>query len=243
MYGTVDSANNAAEKAKLVLDPLKAKSTAFLSEISVGGNKSIRFLGFAGSGVTLFFTVFQIIGDILNPVYVLLDAFLLGAALLAVFLEVAPYCRGLMLNYELKIEYWAKFLTRSWGKAVLYCFIGAIGLARFTIIWILVAVYMLFVAVMHYQLSRRAASKLNELRNKAKNQLEGEWDEVFARFDTDSDGRLSMEELKAFAQALSMDISMSEEQTILNFLDPKKSGSIDMHEFKNWWMTNKISML
>jgi len=246
MYGTVEQ-----NEESTALNPLlehtkqevRRRGWNFFKDISSGGSKSVRFLGFAGSGVTLVLCIFQVLGDIFSPIYFLLDLYLLLATCLTLLMESTPYCRSLLLPIELKVEYWAKFMTRSWGKALLYCFIASIGIARFTIIWMLLGFYMIFVAVLHYQLSVKAAGKLNEMRQRAMENLEGSWDQIFSKYDKDRDGCLSMDELNDFASAMGVPLTMSEEQTIIAFLDPNRNGKVQMNDFKEWWTQNKLTYI
>jgi len=219
----------------------KGMAKEFMEKITLGGNYSVRFLGLLGISATLLWTVFTLISDILAPVEILLDAYLGLACFFVIIFEVSSSCNSCFLRYKVQVEYWAKFATRAWGKAIIYVFVGSVGIAKWTFFWVIIGSYNLFIGVIYVFASRSSSTKLHEIRTSAKAMLDADWESTFKKFDQNSDGHLDHTELQTMAAEFGSMLSINEVQVVINFLDTNNDGKVSIDEFKVWWETNKLA--
>jgi len=228
---------------KLLVNQGVHLATNSFKKISVGGPKSVRFLGFCGAVGTGTQAFFSLISDIVLPIGIVIDGYVFIACLFAIILEVSTTCKCCTLKLALKLEYWAKFLSRGWGNSLLYLFIGGIGLAKWSLFWIISGSYMCSVAVIYMIVSIRSSKKLNQIQRQASEAFDDDWERTFQEFDKDNDGWLDPDELQAMAAQYNSSLSINELHTILNYLDADRDGKISMAEFKCWWKQNKLTYI
>lgn len=152
-----------------------------------------------------------------------------------------------------RIEYWAKFLQRVWGRGAFYLLIAFVQFGQGTGWSILAGIGMLCCAVFCFITDYFVSKHLNELSQKllvsyqskmgdfsAKEEgLQREKLEyvrvVFNKMDADGSGYLDPSELGVVAKELGSEFSSDEMQAIFNMIDDDGNGQISFEEFAKWW--------
>eukprot|EP00494_Astrolonche_serrata_P027272 UN27535 len=113
------------------------------------GNCSIRVLGAIGSVISLSLGVYALVEEIdQEPWQLLLHAYVVIFGLLGLLVETISCncCRSIFLTWRLALEFWAKFLTRAWGKGFMYGLLAGMIMAKWTFWWFSAGVYLFVVS-------------------------------------------------------------------------------------------------
>lgn len=238
---------NALDAAKSVLPGKEAvesgvhKVGAALSSLSakLGGHYAIRTLGVFGSICTIVLCVFSCLGDVLLPWNLVIDIYISFFCLCLLTLELAESF-AFLRKFRLKVEFWARLLTRAWGKAFIYLLIGVSALAKFSLFWLIDGGSMIVIGLMHCAYSYRTTKIIEKIRDKARLQFHDDWDNTLQKFDENQDGVLSHEEIEELIKTLDVPVDINEVHVITNFLDRDRDGKVSIKEFKDWLIDNKV---
>lgn len=220
-----NASNTARKEASKVTDWLKEGPFAL---------KALAFLVCAASVVV---SVLNILGNLLNPFKLVICVYAGFFALIGMVLEVKP----VMCTRRCKtsIEFWAKMLSRVWGRSLFYMLVAAMQLSQGSILSYVCAGGLVIVSGLSMIVSRAAANKLKGL-HRVLIKTAGEQDEAkirakFNELDRDKSGSLDASELAVLASSLGADFTRDEISAVFEVLDRDSSGKIDYEEFTAWW--------
>jgi len=220
------------------------------SLVTVFGSYSIRFLGFIASSAALVLGLTSLWHTILmHPLDLGDNILLIIVAISASMIELTSFklCNCLCCaRLRFRIEYWAKFLTRAWGKFIIYELIASllvswrtwhnipetsVGLANAT------------VGVLYLFYSIYGSAKLRAVRKEAMQVYKNHFEDLFEKADENGDGYVSHHELDILAENLGMNLNPNEIQVMVNYLDKDRDGKLSLAEFKLWFEQNKLPTL
>lgn len=157
-----------------------------------------------------------------------------------------------------RIEYWAKFLQRVWGRGLFYLLISFVQFGQATGWSILAGLGMLSCAVFCFITDYFVSKNLDALSQKllvvyqakmgdfsAKEEaLQREKLEyvrvVFNKMDTDNSGYLDSAEFGVVVKELGSEFSQDDMQAVFNMLDDDGNGQLSFEEFAKWWFGAKV---
>lgn len=209
------------------------------------GYKSLRVLCFCG-GLAMTFSGFLGMFNILSPFRMLIETYLCMAGILVTVLEMKKcFLSDLFMD---KIEFWCKFLTRTWGRGFFYMFIGSIALSQWTLLNVLIGGYMVVMGAACVSLGWNTAEQINTLKHQLQKGEEvpvQEPDsamvkETFQKFDTDKSGYIYPSELKSVCRDLGMDLTDGDVEAAVRYMDTDSAGRIEFAEFKKWWVSTNV---
>lgn len=169
---------------------------------------------------------------IFDPLFVLIQSYLIIGGLIMIVLESKLRFFFCTTHCKKNIEYWAKFLTRIWGRGMFYIFLGTLSIIQYTVLNIAVGVYVIILGIALMLLSYKTVEE-------NKSHTEESIKEKFNQFDRDKRGVIDVRQLEAFLQEMGEAVPTMELHAIADYLDVDRTGSIDFEEFKKWWMTGK----
>jgi len=212
------------------------------------GTFSLRFLGFLGAFTAAILGLLNLWVTILTHPWNLLDTILLCIfSLAASTIETTSFrfcaCRC-CIRLRFKIEFWAKFLSRAWGKFIIYELIASLLLTRNAgLIWMIVGIYNTVVGLMYLIFSVYSSRKLKAVKREAVDMYKDHFEDLFDEADANGDGYISYREIDLLADKLGLSLSPNEIQIMVNFLDTDRDGKLNVSEFKIWFEQNKLPTL
>lgn len=217
------------------------------SLVTVLGSYSIRFLGFIASSAALVLGLTSLWHTILmHPLDLGDNMLLVIISMTASMIELTSFklCNCVCcVRLRFSIEHWAKFLTRAWGKFIIYELIASllvswrtwhnipetsVGLAN-------AAIGMLYMFYSIY-----GSVKLRAIKKEAMEVYQKHFEDLFEKADENRDGYLSPNELDILVETLGLNLSPNEIQVMVNYLDEDRDGKISLAEFKMWYEQNKL---
>ena len=180
------------------------------------------FTGFIGLSASLF---------TLSPFLAVLNVYLFafGAALLA--LEQKEQVFGKKYLVYLRTE--ALFLTRPYGRAFFYVFLGVLVVVAGGMLNFLIGAFTTLVGLVMYRSSKQAFLALHKMKEEKLNELEVA--ALFQAYDGDKTGSLDSAELAKLCQKLGSPLNHNELEAALFILDKDGSGTVSYPEFLAWW--------
>lgn len=167
----------------------------------------------------------------------MLDVYSIAFGAIACTLEYKDYL--LTANARAVLRREALFLSRPYGRAAFYFFIGLLILAKGGILNMIIGIYTMAVGVIIFVASRAAIDSLEKLRSSMKTEREVAL--KFAEFDVDHSGGLDSTELARLCQSLGAPQSLNELEVALFILDKDADGKISYEEFLGWWQGRENS--
>lgn len=230
---------------------LKREETKHYTEgfksTSLMGNVSVRLLGFIAAFGTLVLCALSVLSIIAHPFDIVPRVYLALFALAAIIIE-GTSCGcvaniGCFVRIRVKLEFWAKFLTRAWGKVFIYLWLAAGTLSRMKFLWVAVGLANLIVAILYLILSIYGSRKLGALRKEATAKYQERYSQIFIDADVNKDGVLDYKEMEVLTEQLGIDLTPNEIQVIVNYLDTDRDGKVNAAEFQTWFEQNKLPTL
>ncbi|CAM9786722.1 unnamed protein product [Scytosiphon promiscuus] len=136
------------------------------------------------------------------------------------------------------IHKYCAFMTVVWGRGAFLIFVGTLTLAQWVVIDIILGVYLIGVGAGMIYWGQEAYKSLDALHGEMKNPavVEG----MFRKFDHNSDGVLSVEEMGNLLQARSLGAMLrpTEVEAACIIMDSDNDGKISLQEFQAWWATS-----
>lgn len=220
----------ATEATSLLSRAAVEEKSRFLFDKVTNGPVPIRvFIGVGG--VALVVVQVLNLGAILTlSRFMALRVYLALFGVLTVILEVNS---AFTVKYRSFLENWMKVLSRVWGRAIFYFFVGTLTLSLWNFLDIVVGVWFIFFSIIYFFVGRSTESKLKGLRA----QLRGDDQvtELFFKFDIDDDGHINPEEFAALCKELIVGITTAEIDAASKYLDENGDGVIDQDEFLRWY--------
>jgi len=206
------------------------------------GPMALKVLCFLANGLTIFVGILSIFGSALS-----LDLFKTSTmlyvtmgAIIGLALEVKPcMCSR---NYQTKVSFWCKALSRVQGRGLLYIVLGLMSLPQQSLLTWISGLSMIAVGIFSLVVAHHAKGKLNRLHIALVAGHENDPESVlnaFRKYDTDNNNSLSAAELTMVAEELGTHFSKNEMTAIFTLLDTDRSGDISVSEFQSWWMGEK----
>lgn len=232
------------------LTPCEARSfREGYKPVPILGHCSIRFLGFIGASSAAILALLNFWLTALTHPWDLLDTILLLIfSLSAAIVEATSFgsccCCGCFVRLRFKIEYWAKFFSRAWGKFIVYELIASFLLTwRAGLVWIVVGIFNTIIGLSYLFYSIYGSWKLKGVRKHALRIYRDHFEDLFDEVDVDGDNYLNPHEIDLLADRLGLSLSPNEIQVMVNFLDTDRDGKISVKEFKMWFEENKLPTL
>jgi len=213
------------------------------------GTFSLRILGFLGSLTAAGLGLMSLCMTILTHPWNLLDNILLVIfSLAAAMVETTTFrfCScWCCVRLRFKVEFWAKFLSRAWGKFIVYEMIGSLLLTRRAggLVWIVVGIFNAVVGLLYFLYSIYSSRKLKAVRREAMRIYRRHFEDLFDEVDVNGDGYVSPREMDLLADKLGLSLSPNEIQVMMNYLDTDRDGKLNVTEFKVWFEQNKLPTL
>ena len=132
------------------------------------------------------------------------------------------------------IRWYCKFLEYSWGRGLLYFYVGSIQVMNFNILDWTVGGYMVFVGIITITSAFQTVKDLRKFRLSIIN--ESDLREKWLRYDTDGNGSLDARELTKFVKDSGVDMTRNEIASTFLALDKNFDDKISYEEFYFWWM-------
>jgi len=213
------------------------------------GHCSLRFLGFCAAIASSIFVGWSLFGTAFNKPWRLINHIMLFLfSVMATIIEgVTIPCVGnrckCCIQMKFKIEFWAKFLSRAWGKSLLYFLIGSFLFLRSGMSWWICGLTNTIVGGIYLLYSIYGSYHLRDIRREALELYQDNFEHMFEEADVNKDGFLDYEELHDLSEKIGLHLSANEIQVLVNYLDSDRDGKVSIAEFKIWFEQNKIPTL
>lgn len=196
------------------------------------GNWSWRVLGFIAGLLVMWLSIMSILTNLisLSPFRAVLNIYLFFFGLAACLLEFKE--RTLTVTYLTVLQREALFLTRPYGRAAFYFFLGLLIVSIGGLLNLIVGAYVTGLGLVVYYSSTQAYTQLNTLKASL---TEKQVEEKFYAFDKDRSNSLSVAELGALCASLGAHMNAHQLESALFILDKNGDGLIALEEFKRWW--------
>jgi len=205
--------------------------------LEAAGNLPLRLLTFIGCVGTAVILLFGLISSITNVFQFVQDIYTIVFCLCLSIVEMCWWTfapRLLIHRLRLKLYKSFNFLTRAWGKGMLAIYIGSIMLAKLEFLDIISGIYMLIIGVFLIIYGRWAEKKLKLLKGQVIS---------FASLDTNNDGKIDMQELRAAASTAGMPMSNCELYLAFALLDTNDDGVVSVEEFERYFNDMKVGIM
>lgn len=135
------------------------------------------------------------------------------------------------------IRHYAKFLEYTWGRGMLYFFVGSLQASNWNILDWAVGGFMMFVGFTSVSVGAITAIKLRRLRRSitTENELKKQWQMA----DVDKNGTLDIRELSIFASNAGLDMTRNEIAAAFDAMDRNFDEKVQFEEFYYWWTGGK----
>jgi EF-hand domain pair/COPI associated protein len=215
-------------------------STQEIQKARLDGPLTFRMLGFLGgiamiisNGIAILERFFSFhFANALIAIYGVLFGILI-TMLEAPSCPAVPFCAGQRLDAG--IRFYCKFLEFTWGRGLLYFFVGTLQVANWNMLDWAVGGFMIFVGLTAMGAGINAARQLRLLRfaMKDENALKETWN----KHDADGSGSLDVKELTKFVQEAGVDMSRNEIAATYMKLDKNFDEKLTYEEFYYWWQS------
>lgn len=196
----------------------------------------MSILGLIGGIATIIVNALSIIGHLftLDLIQVIVDFYLIlfgsmimvvsGSDDLKIFTKFA-------LSYRTTLFYYCKFLQRTWGRGLLYIFVGSLQFAPLDPISLLLGIYMMFIGVVCVMIGRKTASNLSKLRGALYS--EAKLQQSFNKFSRN--GIVGRADFQKLLKSFNVQMSKSEVDMAFDLIKTNESDEIDFPGFLSWW--------
>jgi len=176
-----------------------------------------------------------------TPLDFFVNAYLIGFGVVSVFIE-CPRMRWNAMVQE-GILYWAYFLARLWGRALLYVFLAILCVSDSkSAAKMIIGIYAFLMVFVMYFVSYTAAQKLKRINIFIGQGSEGEQRKAliaqkFKELDMANMGQIGSEAITNAATQASRELSFSEREAILRFFNPNFENDITLSEWNDGFDT------
>ena len=136
-------------------------------------------------------------------------------------------------SWQRSIKFYFRILDYTWGRGLVYAFVGSLQMSQPNKINLLVGTYMITVGVVALISSAGAGQKLAELRISIDSQRSLK--AYFTHFDKGGDGFLGENEFACLLGSLGVDVTYQELVACFNAIDKNDDERISYEEFNSWW--------
>jgi hypothetical protein len=197
------------------------------------GNVPLRLAATLGGIAMVISGVLTFLGDAFSLLFVnaIIQLYIVAFGIIVCILEIRnEKSREAWLPL---ITQYAFFLTQVWGRGAFYFFAGTLALSQWTLMSILVGLYMMAMGSGMIWYGKRAVDRLHALHDQIldKDKLEAS----FREHDRDNNGGLDPHELALLCAAMGTGLSRSEIEAAILMLDANDDGLIQYDEFYEWW--------
>lgn len=207
-----------------------------LQDLATRGTWSWK-LGALSSGVLISLcSIASAMGHLLAPFSLILDVYMLLFGLVFIVLEYKDSL--LPKRYVDSLRSNALFLTRPYGRAAFYFFVGNLQLctSSFASLAFIVGAWTSIVGAAIFTAARSAAVQASTLKAAAFD--EATLRRKFEAADVDKNGTLDTAELASLCADLGCNLTRNELEAALVVLDRDGDGSISFEEFVTWYRGN-----
>ena len=226
-------AHTAAENVRAAPEYLKRQASK-LYELSKNGPLSFRVMAFMGGVGMIAAALFDFISNILvfSGAGILISIYTLvfGAGICALEGRVFSF----PASWQGVIKFYFRVLDYTWGRGILYAFVGSLPMTQPNKVNLLVGSYMIVVGAVAIFSSIGAGKKLAELREAIDSQRNLKL--YFNELDSDGNGVLSEKEFAILLGSLEVDVSYQELVACFNAIDKNDDDCITYEEFNAWWV-------
>ena len=131
------------------------------------------------------------------------------------------------------IRFYAKFLEYTWGRGVLFFFVGSLQATNFNMLDWVVGGFMMFVGIIAIFAGIATAQDLRLFKFSIKG--EADLKEKWAKYDADGSGYLDVKELTQFVKDSGVDMNRNEIAAAYMTLDKNFDEKISFEELYYWW--------
>lgn len=238
----MDRSIEMSEEAKRQLEKLVRQASDYRRSLS-NGPCGLKMFCFGSCAASLVLTImFQILVNLLRPFELIVSLYAAIFCLIGIILEGTTLpCKTLDLKGP--IEYWARFLSRVWGRGLFYLSVALLQFAQQTWVGWICGGLLGASGLLSFIVSIYGSSKLNGVQKKMVaeygNKGEASIHAAFEAFDKDKSGTLSKTELALATETLGAAFTADQLVGIFELLDTNDSGAIEYEEFKAWWTNQK----
>lgn len=226
------AADAAGETAKAAADAAQ-KQVVDVSDKLVKGKYNLSVLGLLGGVLMILVNLKDVIQHVatLRLNKAVLDAYLITFGYLIAIvnsaetkanMNIAPKTRQTML-------YYAKFLCATWGRGMLYFFVGTLAFSQLDLNGVIGGCYMMLLGIICIYIGRNTAKKLAKLRDNEKSLCLVK----FKRLATH--GNLDISAFTEFLESYDLDLGRGEIVAVFTMLDSDCDGLVSVEEFDTWW--------
>mmetsp|Transcript_3463 Transcript_3463/g.4678 ORF Transcript_3463/g.4678 Transcript_3463/m.4678 type:complete len:244 (-) Transcript_3463:257-988(-) len=135
------------------------------------------------------------------------------------------------------IRHYAKFLEFTWGRGMLYFFVGSLQASNWNILDWAVGGFMMFVGFTAVSVGAITAIKMRRLRLSisTEEELKKQWQMA----DVDGNGTLDIKELSIFASNAGLNMTRNEIAAAFDAMDRNFDEKVQFEEFYLWWTGGK----
>ena len=225
-------AQTTEENVRAAPDYLKRQASK-LYELSKNGPLSFRIMAFLGGLGMVAAALYDFICNILvfSGAGILISIYTLvfGAGICALEGRVFSF----PASWQRVIKFYFRILDYTWGRGILYAFVGSLQMSQPNKVNLLVGTYMIVVGLVALSSSIGAGKKLAQLREAIDSQRNLKV--YFTELDADRNGLLSEKEFAILLGSLEVDVSYQELVACFNAIDKNDDDSISFEEFNAWW--------
>lgn len=222
-----------SENVRAAPEYLKRQASK-LYELSKNGPLSFRVMAFLGGLGMIVAALYDFISNILvlSGAGILISIYTLvfGAGICALEGRVFSF----PTSWQRRMKFYFRVLDYTWGRGILYAFVGSLPMSQPNKINLLVGSYMIVVGLVAIFSSIGAGKKLTELREAIDSQRNLKL--YFNELDADRNGLLSEKEFAILLGSLEVDVSYQELVACFNAIDKNDDDSISYEEFNAWWV-------
>jgi hypothetical protein len=132
------------------------------------------------------------------------------------------------------VRWHAKFLEFTWGRGLLYFFVGSLQATNHNLLDWAVGGFMMLAGVTALLSGIATANDLRRFKSSIAN--ERDLKEKWRRYDADGDGTLDAKELATFVKESGVRMTRNEIASAFLVLDKNFDDKISYEEFYFWWM-------
>jgi hypothetical protein len=174
-------------------------------------------------------------------------AYLVFYGLLIMLMELVACFLSAFKVVQRRIEKWAKFLGRLWGRGLFYIYVGILLVCIDMVFARITGCVLILLGIFGIVASRFAAERVKKLRRLIKNTNKTDDPEkireFFDMYDTDRSGYIDKTELKELSSMLGFPLEGTQLEGAFHSLDKDQNGKIMYDEFVRWWTGKDLEMI
>ena len=204
-----------------------------LRQLLENGHFSWKLLGCAAGVLLVLISIISFPSHLLSPSNLVMDVYVCCFGVLLIVLEYKDMLLPQSMMDTIRRE--ALFLSRPYGRALFYIFVGIMVISQNALLSLsfMVGLYVASVGVIIFVSSRGASQAMAAIR--ANGLGEAEIKNRFVDADKDKNGTLDTAELASLCQTLGTTLSRNELESALVTLDRDGNGAITYEEFVSWY--------